>query len=131
MVANIVWGNAYSDGADRRGWFIGHFVDGADDPRSTEALEVKWAIHPAGEQRQSPAVSSVATALAILIRGRFRYRFGDREITLAREGDYVLWPAGVPHDWTAEEDTVVLTIRWPSKPADSVDLPGWSEAAKS
>ena len=69
MVANIVRGNAYSDGADRRGWFVGHFLEGPDDPRATDAIEVKWAVHRAGEQRHAPAVSSVATALAILIRG--------------------------------------------------------------
>jgi quercetin dioxygenase-like cupin family protein len=62
-----------------------------------------------------------ATTLSILVRGRFRYAFPGREILLRREGDYVMWPAGVPHAWTAEEDSIVLTVRWPSKPGDTIE----------
>jgi quercetin dioxygenase-like cupin family protein len=38
-------------------------------------------------------------------------------VLLEREGDYVMWGAGVDHTWRAEEDSIVITIRWPSLPA--------------
>ncbi|SOD71201.1 hypothetical protein SAMN05892883_0766 [Jatrophihabitans sp. GAS493] len=34
--------------------------------------------------------------------------------TLARQGDYATWGPGIDHSWQAEEDTVVVTVRWPS-----------------
>ena len=38
------------------------------------------------------------------------------EIVLSREGDYVRWVPGTDHTWKAEQDSVVLTVRWPSVP---------------
>jgi quercetin dioxygenase-like cupin family protein len=60
------------------------------------------------------------TSLAILVQGKFQYRFPEAEIVLARQGDNVLWPPGVFHTWAAVQDSVILTIRWPSKPNDVV-----------
>jgi quercetin dioxygenase-like cupin family protein len=63
--------------------------------------------------------------MSVLIRGRFRLEFHDgnraRDLLLEREGDYALWDAGVPHNWVAEEDSVMLTVRWPSVPEDQVN----------
>jgi hypothetical protein len=124
-------GNAADDGAAYRGWIVGHFVgvgvgvegggmlESSDDPARTGAVEVKWGVHPAGERRAVPAVNATATTLSLLVRGRFRLVLPDREVVLAREGDYALWPPGVAHDWLAEEDSVVITVRWPSVPGDS------------
>jgi hypothetical protein len=42
--------------------------------------------------------------------------FRDREVALARPGNYVLWGPGEDHSWRAETDAVVLTVRWPSVP---------------
>ncbi|MEH1838369.1 MAG: hypothetical protein V7L20_06310 [Nostoc sp.] len=39
---------------------------------------------------------------------------------LSREGDYVLWCAGVLHCWVAQSDSTILTMRWPLTPGDSV-----------
>jgi quercetin dioxygenase-like cupin family protein len=111
-------GNARAEGGERRGWFVGHFLP-AGDLRATEAVEVKWGIHPAGEARAGWVQESTATSLSILLRGRFRLRFPDREVLLASEGDYALWAPDVPHHWQAEEDSVVLTVRWPSRPSRS------------
>lgn len=122
MQSQVVFGNAVTEGASRWGWFIGHFITPADDPRSTEALEVKWAIHKAGDTRTQWAVNTQATTLSVLIGGRFRLQFEDREIVLAREGDYVLWCPGVGHTWVAESDCTILTVRWPSLPGDSVGI---------
>ena len=122
----VIFGNAQMEGAERRGWFIGHFIEAAD-LRGTDAIEVKWAMHTAGEKRLSTgdmqaqwSLNEVATTLSILIRGRFRLIFPDQEHILAQEGDYVFWAPGVPHTWLAEEDSVVLTVRYPSRSGDSV-----------
>jgi hypothetical protein len=116
----LVFGNAKEEGAKRKGWFLGHFITPEDDLRSTEELEVKWGVHQAGDSRTEWAVNNQAATLSILIHGEFRLQFEDREIILSREGDYVLWCAGVPHTWVAKTDCTILTVRYPSKPGDSV-----------
>ena len=115
----VITGNAAVDGAPRRGWLVGHFAGEPGAPNRSEAVEVKWGVHPAGEHRSTSAVNATATTLSILVHGRFRLRFPDRVVVLEREGDYALWPPGVAHDWLAEEAAVVVTVRWPSVPGDS------------
>lgn len=68
------------------------------------------------------AMNVEATTLCILLKGRFRLQFPEQEFLLSGEGDYVLWPPGVPHCWSVEFDSTVLTIRWPSKAEDSVQV---------
>jgi hypothetical protein len=110
-------GNAIDDGAgESRGWFIGHFVRPLDDPRSTQDVEVKWGVHPAGDVRDAVAPGLASTTVCILVSGAFRVSFPDQEVRLLRSGDYLLFPPGVPHTWTAEADSVVVTVRWPSRP---------------
>jgi len=99
---------------------VGHFINPADDPRATNALEIKWHTHPAGDLKPAWTRSIEATSLAILIRGRFTFHFPEQEILLTQQGDYVLWTPGVFHRWQAEEESVVLTIRWPSREGDVV-----------
>ncbi len=118
----IVVGNAGRDGRDRRGWFLGHMIADEDDPRHSRDVEVKWGEHPAGEPRRSWVANRHATTMSVLIRGRFLVRFEDRDVLLSEEGDYVLWAAGVAHTWEAVEDSVVLTVRWPSLERDSVPI---------
>lgn len=115
----VMIGNAAVDSAARRGWFVGHFAGEPGTPNRSEAVEVKWGVHRAGERRSTPAVNATATTLSVLVRGRFRLRFPDRVVVLEREGDYALWAPGVAHDWLAEEESLVLTVRWPSRPEDS------------
>ncbi len=119
----VLSGNAATDDPARFGWFVGHFMPNAGDPRATPALEVKWAVYQGGETRQGWAANRAATTLAVLVRGRFRLRFPERDVLLATEGDYALWEPGVPHHWTAETAAIVLTVRWPSVAADSVRVP--------
>jgi mannose-6-phosphate isomerase-like protein (cupin superfamily) len=118
----VTSGNAADDSAERRGWLLGHFLPEATGPRATSDVEVKWAVYQGGEQRAGWGVNDQAHTLAILVRGRFRLRFPEREVLLAREGDYVLWEPGVPHLWQAEGPAVVITVRWPSLPDDSYEL---------
>jgi hypothetical protein len=114
-------GNAIDDGAGaNRGWFIGHFISPSDDPRHTKAVEVKWGIHTAGDTRPTVAPGLEATTLSILVSGAFRVSVAEQEVRLSRPGDYLLFPPGVPHTWVAEADSVVVTVRWPSRPGPAV-----------
>lgn len=122
MSPNVVKGNASQEGKSRWGWFMGHFINPGDDPRSTSALEVKWGVHKAGDSRSEWAKNDQATTLSILINGRFRLQFPEQELLLANEGDYVLWSPGVPHCWHSEEDSTILTVRWPSYSGDSISV---------
>jgi hypothetical protein len=115
---NILFGNTNQVPSNPTGWFVGQFIDPADDPRSTDAVEIKWHTHPAGDLKPVWTKSIEATTLAILISGRFKFRFPGQEILLSRQGDYVLWPPGIFHTWQAEEESVILTIRWPSLEED-------------
>lgn len=123
--AGIRTGNAAAEDPARYGWFVGHFLGASpgDDPRATSAVEVKWAVYAGGETRDGWGANREATTLAVLVRGRFRLRFPDRDVLLAEEGDYALWKPGVPHHWTAETAAIVLSVRWPSVPEDSVMVP--------
>jgi len=112
---HIVEGNAASDGAGRRGWFVGHFMP-AQDLRHTEDVETKWGIHKKGERRIRWARGEETTSIAILVHGQLDVEFPDRTVRLRREGDYVMWGPGIPHKWQARQKTVALTVRWPSKP---------------
>ena len=122
MQPKVIFGNAHAEGANHSGWFLGHFITPIDDPRSIAILEVKWAVHKAGESRLQWAMNLEATTLAILIQGRFRLQFPEEEFLLSSEGDYVFWFPGVPHCWSAESDSTILTIRWPSQSGDSVEV---------
>ena len=123
---NVVTGRAARDAEPFRGWFVGHFVPPEFGPRSTEAVEVKWGVHTLGETCSVWAASDAATSLSVLVRGSIRLFFasGD-EALLAEPGDYALWPPGLAHRWQIEqEDTIVLTLRWPSYALDAVDGQG-------
>jgi hypothetical protein len=81
-------------------------------------IEVKWSVYHAGEKKQLWGANLTATTLCLLIKGKVSIRFPMTECSLAREGDYVIWPAGLPHRGTIAEDALVLTIRWPSTAGD-------------
>jgi len=49
--------------------------------------------------------------------GSLVLRFPDRDVALREEGDYVLFGPGMPHSFRSVEESLVLTIRWPSIPA--------------
>jgi quercetin dioxygenase-like cupin family protein len=52
----------------------------------------------------------------VLISGRFRIELSIGRFMLGRQGDYAVWGPGIDHSWRAEEESVVVTIRWPSMP---------------
>ncbi|MFD6872987.1 MULTISPECIES: signal peptidase I [unclassified Streptomyces] len=113
-------GKAGPDAATDRGWILGHFKP-PGDPRHSEDVEIKWGVHPKGEERERWVTGERRTALQVLISGRFRLDFPGRTVVLAEQGDYVVWGRGVDHSWYAEEDSVVLTVRWPSVAGYRVD----------
>lgn len=120
--SSLAVGNAARDAEAFRGWFVGHFVPSELGLRSTDAVEVKWGTHALGDVRSAWAASTDATSLSLLIRGCIRILFATGEEALLTEpGDYAVWPPGLAHRWQIElDDTVVLTLRWPSHRDDVV-----------
>lgn len=108
------FGNAAIDGAGDRGWILGHFFPDRNDVRSSDAVEVKWGVHPAGESRETWVTGEKRTTMVVLIKGRFQVDLSEASHELNTEGDYVVWSIGIDHCWRAIEDSVVLTVRWPS-----------------
>jgi len=108
------FGNAADDGRDNRGWLLGHFMADSDGVRASDAVEVKWGVHPAGESRVTWHTDEHRTTVLLLVKGRFRLELSTSTFVLQREGDYAVWGPGIDHAWHAEEDSVVITVRWPS-----------------
>lgn len=111
---NIQTGNAVIDSKDTRGWLVGHFIKDQLDLRHSKDVEIKWAFHPAGESRVEWVTGESRTSIGILISGKFSVEFRDRTLVFDKQGDYVMWGLGTDHKWRALEDSVWLTIRWPS-----------------
>jgi len=109
------FGNVAEDSDEHRGWFIGHFMPDGSIHQSQD-VEVKWGRHPAGEQRKNWHDDEARTTILLLIEGRFRIDLSTVSHVLAKLGDYAIWGPGIGHSWQAEEDSTVLTIRWPSTP---------------
>ena len=110
---SVYTGNAVIDGAEDRGWIIGHFFRGRDEARATNDVEVKWGVHRAGERRQSWSSADPRQTLTILVTGRMTVVFPDSDAVLQEPGDYVLW-SNVAHEWHVDTDTLAVTVRWPS-----------------
>jgi hypothetical protein len=119
MTATIYTGSAAQDAPFNRGWLLGHFMPD-DDPRHSTDVEVKWGHHPRGEERPQWVTGETRTALIIGVSGRFRLNFPDRSVLLARQGDYVIF-ANVDHSWHAEEESIIISVRWPSIPGYAID----------
>jgi hypothetical protein len=119
MAGEIYVGKADLDAPRERGWLLGHFLP-PGDPRHSADVEIKWGRHPKGERRARWVTGERRTALLVLISGRFHVELPDRTAVLAEPGDYVLWGQGVDHCWYAEQESIVLTVRWPSVPGYAV-----------
>ena len=111
-----ITGNAADAGADTRGWIIGHFMPGEDSPLRTQDVEIKWFIHPQGDVRDEWAPPTGVSTLNILIHGNFVLRFPDEEVPLTAEGDFVMFGPDIAHSYRTVEESLVLTVRWPSRP---------------
>jgi hypothetical protein len=111
-------GNAAQDGAKTRGWLVGHFLGPEGGIRTSSDVEVKWGVHPAGERREGMVTADVRTTVLMLVSGRFEIELDGTSHMLQESGDYVMWGPGVDHIWDAHEDTVIITVRWPSVATD-------------
>ena len=114
MTQEIYVGNAAVDAPADRGWLLGHFKP-AGDVRHSGDVEIKWGMHQPGDRRAQWVTGERRTALLMLISGRFRVELPDRDVLLTKQGDYVVFH-GFGHSWEAEEESVLLTVRWPSIP---------------
>jgi mannose-6-phosphate isomerase-like protein (cupin superfamily) len=119
MDDKVYTGRAGVDAAGDRGWLLGHFKE-VSDPRHSDAVEIKWGVHPAGDARPEWVRGERRTAVLILVSGRFQVEFPGRTVELTEQGDYVVWGPGVDHSWCALEESVVVTVRWPSLPGFAV-----------
>ena len=119
---NVYVGNATVDGAGDHGWLLGHFKP-PGDVRQSDDMEIKWSVHPEGDERADWVRGERRTALLVLISGRFRVELPGRSVLLAEQGDYVVWGPGVDHSWRAEQESVVITVRWPSVPGYGLSGP--------
>jgi quercetin dioxygenase-like cupin family protein len=54
--------------------------------------------------------------MVILVSGRFCVNLTVGSVRLERQGDYAVWGPGIDRSWKAEDDSVVITVRWPSLP---------------
>ena len=114
MSETVYVGNAGADAFEGRGWLLGHFKP-EHDARHSDEVEVKWAIHPKGDQRPQWVAGEKRSALLLLVSGRFRVELPGRSVLLAEQGDYVVFHS-LSHSWYAEEASVVVAVRWPSVP---------------
>nr|CEL13522.1 hypothetical protein [Kibdelosporangium sp. MJ126-NF4]CTQ99207.1 hypothetical protein [Kibdelosporangium sp. MJ126-NF4] len=115
--ANWTHGNAGEDTDDTRGWLLGHFIDPSEGIRHSKGVEVKWGVHPVGDKRPEWTSDDQRTTLVLLSQGKFRIDLTEGSFTMERQGDYVLWGPGIDHSWEAIEESVIITVRWPSAPA--------------
>jgi hypothetical protein len=119
MSEGIYVGNADPDALSDHGWLLGHFKPEGDLRHSAE-VEIKWGRHPQGDRRKRWVHGEHRRALLVLISGCFHMEFPERTVVLDKQGDYVVWGRGVDHSWYAAEESVVLTVRWPSIPGYAV-----------
>jgi hypothetical protein len=118
MAEDIYVGNAGVEAQADRGWLLGHFKPAGSPHHSTD-VEIKWGVHAPGERRAQWVDSEQRSMVMMLISGRFRIELPGRDVLLSKQGDYVLLH-GVNHSWAAEEESVLLTVRWPSVPGYAV-----------
>jgi hypothetical protein len=112
-------GNAARDGADKRGWFIGPFLNPDAGVRASPELEIKWSHHYAHERRSQRVTHETRTTVLILINGKCRIELSTGSFILSSPAEYAMWGPGIDHAWEVLEDSTMLTVRW--RPADTVE----------
>lgn len=115
-------GNAPKEAPENRGWIVGKFPDHVFGERFTEDVEIKYGVHKQGEEREKWSYSKTATSLTMVVSGKMQLDFPSQSIVLAEKGDYVVWGPNIPHKWKVLEDVEIITVRWPSKPEDNVQV---------
>ncbi|MEK7606433.1 MAG: signal peptidase I [Patescibacteria group bacterium] len=114
MNTPITFGNMGEVAPLHRGWVVGRFIE-MENPLHSTDVEIKYHVAKKGEHNEVVA-SSKAQSLTILIRGEFKISFPEqsKEFILKKEGDFIFWNPGIGHDWEVREDSLLITVRWPS-----------------
>jgi quercetin dioxygenase-like cupin family protein len=86
--------------------------------RSTKDVEIEWGIHHIGEKRTEWTSDDQRTTLVLLVDGDFVVNLTQGSAELTRQGDYAVWGPGIDYSWEAKENSVVITVRWPSSPSN-------------
>lgn len=118
---DVCFGNAVQDNTpEYRHWLVGSFMP-QEFPLHSTVAELKYGTHERGEcrTREQATSSPTHTSMGILITGKVRYSFPDRDdVVLENQGDYVVWGPNVLHWWEILEPTLILTIRWKEDNSD-------------
>jgi hypothetical protein len=129
------FGNAAADQVRGSGWFVGQFLSPEVGLRHQTDVELKWGIHSDGDKRPRAWASGTGTTISILIRGTLRVSLHTEEtsqvVTLAKEGDYVVYGPEVAHSWEAVGNTLVLSIRFPSIEVNPLKMDVVEQGGKS
>lgn len=124
MSNKILVGNFNTDpeALKHRSWIIGHFME-PKSPFCNQDFEIKWGKHKKGERRDTVSRDSKVDSLAILVYGKELFKFPSlgKEVLMEKEGDYLFFGKGTGHIWEMLEDTLIITIRWPSIPPEKDD----------
>ncbi len=122
-VQNVKVGNLGSftvQQPETRSWVIGHFM-----PEETgwqcDDFEMKWVTREKDELKPGHKAKQTTPTLGVCIFGKIAAEFPEtgEVIMLEKPGDYVFYGAGqVAHQTRYHEDSVMMTIRWPSKRAE-------------
>lgn len=117
----IVTGNFEELAPEHRGWVWGHFMD-PNTVMHSNVFEIKWAKHKKGETKEMIGTNQVAKTLQILIYGKFKLIFTEenREVISEKIGDFVYFEPNNSRTWEALEDSLLISIHWPSIPNDQI-----------
>jgi len=102
---------------ETRGWFLGCFMSKYPDFLSNE-VEMKWDKFKKGFKKSGLFTKTATKTFTILISGKFiiKYPKFNQEAVLSKQGDFVFYDASqTDHESEALEDSLLFTIRYPSK----------------
>jgi mannose-6-phosphate isomerase-like protein (cupin superfamily) len=117
-MSSYLIGNAIEDGKNHRGWFVGNFIE--NQIAHTTDVEIKWDEPKKGTKRDDWSINTTAHTLTVVIFGMQRVTFQDKSFDLG-PGDYFLSQPGVPHKYEILEDSLTMSVRWPSLPNDHIN----------
>ncbi len=132
---DIEFGNINQLNTNQTGWFVGFSEWTKDATRLSENLRhvpqgaalsdlcVKWMFHPKGDTRGLDKPISVGRTMSILVsnEGGFDLEYSTSDCfsgsqiaahSLSKQGDFVIWGAGLFHRSKVQADSTILTIRW-------------------
>ncbi|OHA26475.1 MAG: hypothetical protein A3C06_02770 [Candidatus Taylorbacteria bacterium RIFCSPHIGHO2_02_FULL_46_13] len=109
-------GNVYTKPGVKKNWVMGHFID-PKTPFHQKDFSLKWTKSKRGDSREQIGTCEAET-LDILVYGKHKIDFPNlhKSVTLEKEGDYVYVGRNIAHTWETLEDSLIVTLRWPSVP---------------